>query len=64
MRAADWPVVRAIYEQGIATGDATFDTQAPDWEHFDAGHLEENVRATELQLTDDEMRLLTAQGAE
>jgi aryl-alcohol dehydrogenase-like predicted oxidoreductase len=27
-------------------------------------HLEENVRATELQLTDDEMRLLTAPGAE
>jgi len=40
MRAEDWPAVRAIYEQGIATGDATFDTEAPDWEHFDGGHLD------------------------
>jgi L-amino acid N-acyltransferase YncA len=40
MRAGDWPAVREIHAQGIATGDATFDTQAPDWEHWDAGHLE------------------------
>ena len=41
MRAEDWPAVRAIYEQGIATGDATFDTDAPpDWERWDAGHLD------------------------
>jgi L-amino acid N-acyltransferase YncA len=41
MRPVDWPAVRAIYEQGIETGDATFDTEAGDWEHWDAGHLEE-----------------------
>jgi L-amino acid N-acyltransferase YncA len=35
----DWPAVREIYAQGIATGDATFDTEAPDWEGWDAGHL-------------------------
>jgi len=40
MRDDDWPAVRAIYEQGIATGDATFDTEAPDWEAWDRGHLE------------------------
>jgi L-amino acid N-acyltransferase YncA len=40
MRAGDWPAVREIYEQGIATGDATFDTGAPSWEEWDAGHLE------------------------
>ena len=40
MRADDWPAVREIYEQGIATGDATFDTQASDWERWDAGHLD------------------------
>jgi phosphinothricin acetyltransferase len=40
MRAGDWPAVREIYEQGIATGDATFDTEAPEWEQFDSGHLE------------------------
>jgi L-amino acid N-acyltransferase YncA len=40
MREEDWPAVRAIYEEGIATGDATFDTEAPDWPAWDAGHLE------------------------
>jgi L-amino acid N-acyltransferase YncA len=39
MRVDDWPAVREIYEQGIATGDATFDTEASDWEGWDAGHL-------------------------
>jgi L-amino acid N-acyltransferase YncA len=40
MRAGDWAGVREIYRQGIATGDATFDTEVPDWEHWDAGHLD------------------------
>jgi phosphinothricin acetyltransferase len=40
MRAGDWPSVKAIHEQGIATGDATFDMEAPEWEDWDAGHLE------------------------
>src|SRR3954447_1542169 len=40
MRRDDWPAVRVIYQQGIATGDATFDTEAPDWEGWHAGHLE------------------------
>ena len=39
MAPADWPAVRAIYEQGIASGDASFDTEALDWEAWDAGHL-------------------------
>ena len=38
--ASDWPAVRTIYEQGIATGDATFETAAPSWEEWDAAHLE------------------------
>jgi L-amino acid N-acyltransferase YncA len=33
MRPDDWPAVRAIYEEGIATGHATFQTSAPSWEH-------------------------------
>ncbi|MDO7885304.1 GNAT family N-acetyltransferase [Hymenobacter cheonanensis] len=37
--AAHWPAVRAIYEAGIATGQATFTTEAPGWEAWDAGHL-------------------------
>jgi phosphinothricin acetyltransferase len=40
MRASDWPAVREIYEQGIATGDATFDPEPPSWEEWNAGHLE------------------------
>src|SRR4030095_3389382 len=38
MRPGDWPVVRAIYEAGIATGNATFETTAPDWPAWDAAH--------------------------
>jgi len=36
---ADWPMVKAIYESGIATGNATFETSAPSWESWDAAHL-------------------------
>jgi phosphinothricin acetyltransferase len=39
MTPADWPAVRAIYEAGIATGDATFETQAPAWDAWDDAHL-------------------------
>ena len=35
----DWELVRAIYLEGISTGQATFETEAPDWERWDAGHL-------------------------
>jgi phosphinothricin acetyltransferase len=38
MRAEDWPEVRAIYEAGIVTKNATFETAAPDWEGWDAAH--------------------------
>ena len=39
MGAADWPVIRGIYLEGIATGEATFETEAPSWEEWDAAHL-------------------------
>jgi phosphinothricin acetyltransferase len=39
LTAAHWPAVRAIYEQGIATGNATFETQAPEWDAWDRAHL-------------------------
>ncbi len=39
MRDSDWPVVREIYRAGIATGDATFQTEVPEWPEWDAGHL-------------------------
>ena len=33
-----WPSIREIYRQGIETGNATFETQLPDWQKWDAGH--------------------------
>jgi len=33
-----WHAVREIYRQGIETGNATFETQLPDWEKWDASH--------------------------
>jgi L-amino acid N-acyltransferase YncA len=42
MTAADWPAVRAIYEEGIATGDATFETDVPSWEAWNDAHLPEH----------------------
>ena len=38
MVPADWPAVRAIYLEGIVTGNATFETEAPPWERWDAAH--------------------------
>jgi phosphinothricin acetyltransferase len=34
-----YPAVARIYAQGIATGNATLQTEAPDWQTWDAGHL-------------------------
>lgn len=39
MRADDWEQVRAIYLEGIATGQASFETEAPGWERWDSSHL-------------------------
>lgn len=35
----DWPEVRRIYAEGIATGVATFDSEIPEWEEWSARHL-------------------------
>jgi L-amino acid N-acyltransferase YncA len=37
-RDEDWPAVRAIYADGIATGDATFETEVPAFERWAAAH--------------------------
>ncbi|HWH72488.1 MAG TPA: GNAT family N-acetyltransferase [Candidatus Sulfotelmatobacter sp.] len=39
LRKEHWPRVQAIYLEGIATGQATFRTDAPEWEEWDGGHL-------------------------
>ncbi len=38
LRPEDWPQVVAIFEEGIRTGVATFETAAPAWEAWDAAH--------------------------
>src|SRR6185503_10929895 len=38
MSPDDWNDVRRIYLEGIATGDATFETEAPAWDRWDATH--------------------------
>lgn len=39
MEPTDWPFVADIYREGIATGHATFNTEAPSWEEWDRSHL-------------------------
>lgn len=34
-----WEMVRAIYEEGIASGNATFETKAPEWAVWNSAHL-------------------------
>jgi L-amino acid N-acyltransferase YncA len=38
MQPEHWPAVREIYREGIATGNATFETETPDWEKWDGSH--------------------------
>lgn len=39
LKIDQYDLVKKIYEQGIATGNATFQTEAPNWETWDKGHL-------------------------
>ncbi|MBO9673271.1 MAG: N-acetyltransferase [Sphingobacteriaceae bacterium] len=39
LKVSDWDSVESIYEKGIATGNATFQTSAPSWEEWDSAHL-------------------------
>ncbi len=47
LRPRDWPEVARIYEEGIRTGNATFETEVPSWEAWDAAHLDEHRFAAE-----------------
>ena len=35
MTSDDWPAVLDIYQQGIATGDATFELDVPSWDRWE-----------------------------
>ena len=39
MQPSDWEAVKQIYEEGIATGNATFQQSAPTWEEWNNSHL-------------------------
>jgi L-amino acid N-acyltransferase YncA len=39
MNSDDWPAIRDVYSEGIATGNATFEIETPDWAKWDHGHL-------------------------
>jgi L-amino acid N-acyltransferase YncA len=38
MQPGDWDQVRAIYLEGLATGNSSFETVAPTWEHWNEAH--------------------------
>jgi L-amino acid N-acyltransferase YncA len=40
MTSSHWDEVRSIYQEGIDTGLATFETEAPTWKEWDASHLQ------------------------
>ena len=40
MKPLDWEAVKEIYEEGIATGNATFQQSAPTWEEWNNSHLQ------------------------
>ena len=41
MRRDNWPAVSQIYADGLATGCASFETEVPGWDAWDAAHLPE-----------------------
>ena len=40
MKVGDWEQVCAIYVEGLAGGNSTFETMAPSWEKWDESHLQ------------------------
>ena len=44
----DYPAVAAVFAEGIATGLATFETEVPGWDEWDAGHLADHRFVAEL----------------
>jgi phosphinothricin acetyltransferase len=40
LRSPDWPEVARIYEDGMRSGNATFETGVPSWEAWDAAHTD------------------------
>jgi len=49
-----WPAVREIYGEGIATGNATFETELPEWKKWNSCHRKD-CRLVALEPIDEEM---------
>ena len=49
---AHWDSVKKIYEEGISTGNATFQTSAPSWDEWDAAH---SAKARLIVIDNDEI---------
>ncbi|MGI8583500.1 MAG: GNAT family N-acetyltransferase [Chitinophagaceae bacterium] len=47
-----WQAVKTIYEEGIRTGNATFEQSAPDWEEWNNSHL---AHSRIVAIVDDEI---------
>jgi L-amino acid N-acyltransferase YncA len=41
LTAGDWPAVSAIYADGIATRNATFETAVPSWDEWERAHMDD-----------------------
>ena len=41
LTAGDWPAVSAIYAEGIASGNATFETAVPSWGEWERAHMDD-----------------------
>ncbi|HYL39720.1 MAG TPA: GNAT family N-acetyltransferase [Candidatus Binatus sp.] len=48
MRQADWSAVARIYQEGMATGDATLEAGVPTWPEWDAAHRPEGRLVAEI----------------
>jgi L-amino acid N-acyltransferase YncA len=44
----DYPAVATVFAEGIATGQATFETDVPGWDEWDAAHLPDHRFVAEL----------------
>jgi L-amino acid N-acyltransferase YncA len=42
LKPEHWPGVARVYAEGITTGNATFETEVPTWQDWDASHLEDH----------------------
>ena len=49
LRPRDWPEVARIFGEGIATGNATFETEVPSWDSWDLAHLPEHRLVAERE---------------